>query len=176
MCIPLRSNGVWCVSFLRMLQAMGGDVSNYEIALSLGVRHPDIDPAQITREFGLQPGHAWRDGQYRLDESSAPLGGTHKGSYWFCQLAPRPMFPGERTVVEGELTRILHMLRKSIVFLQGLHYSGGATELCVTIFAHGDFRLELLPEEAALLGRLGVALSIEIKPYPATTAPAAATQ
>ena len=155
---------------------MGGDVSNYEIALSLGVRHPDMDPARITREFGLQPGHTWCNGQERRDESGTPLDSTHKGSYWFCQIAPRPMFPSERIVMEGELTRVLHMLHKSIVFLQGLHHSGGATELCITIYAHGDFRIELLPEEAALLGRLGVALTVEIKPYPATTTQAAVRQ
>jgi len=148
-------------------------MSDYEIALSLGVRHPDIDPAQITRELGLQPGHEWRKGQERLDETGAAMGGTHRSSYWFCEIAPRPTFSGERTAVESELSRVLHMLRKSIVFLQGLHYSGGATELCVTIFAHGDFRIELLPEEAALLGRLGVAMTIEIKPYPATAIAAA---
>src|SRR4051812_5291495 len=130
-------------------------MSDYEIALSLGVRHPDIDPAQITRELGMQPGHVWRKGQERLDEAGTAMGGTHRSSYWFCEIAPRPTFSGERTAVESELSRVLHMLRKSIVFLQGLHYSGGATELCVTIFAHGDFRIELLPEEAALLGRLG---------------------
>ena len=143
-------------------------MSSYEIALSLGVRHPDIDPEQITREFGLQPGHSWRSGQERLDESGALLGGAYKGTYWFCQLAPRPTFSGERTLLEGELTRVLHLLRKSVVFLQGLHYSGGATELGITIFAHGDFRIELLPEEAALLGRLGVAMTVEIRPYPAS--------
>jgi len=149
---------------------MGGDVSDYEIALSLGVRHPDIDPEQITREFCLQPGHAWRDGQQRVDAAGGSLGGTHRGSYWFCEIGPRPTFPGERTRLEGELTRVLHMLRKSTVFLQGLHYSGGVTELCITIFAHGDFRIELLPEETALLGRLGVAMTFDIKPYPTTAA------
>lgn len=152
------------------------DMSDYEIALSLGVRHPDIDPSQITREFGLQPEHTWRNGQERLDDSGVSLGGSHKGTYWFCQIAPRPMLSGERTVLEGELARVLHMLRKSIVFLQGLHYTGGATELCITIFAHGDFRIDLLPEEAALLGRLGVAMTIEIKPYPTTASKTSPTQ
>jgi hypothetical protein len=148
-------------------------MSDYQIALSLGIRHPDIDPAQITRELGLQPVHVWRNGQERLDEAGTALGGTHRGTYWFCEIAPRPAFSGERTVVESELTRLLHILRKSIVFLQGLHYSGGSTDLCVTIFAHGDFRIELLPEETGLLGRLGVVMTVEIKPYP-MAAPAAA--
>jgi hypothetical protein len=111
----------------------------------------------------------WRKGEERLDETGGFLGGNHRASYWFCEIAPRPKFAGERIDVESELSRVLHMLRKSIVFLQGLNYGGGVTELCITIFAHGDFRIELLPEESALLGRLGVTMTIEIKPYPATT-------
>jgi hypothetical protein len=148
-------------------------MSDYEITMSLGIRHPDIDPAQITRALCLQPEHVWRKGEERLDETGVGLGGNHRASYWFCEIDPRPRFSGERIDVESELARVLHMLRKSIVFLQGLHYGGGVTELCVTIFAHGDFRIALLPEETALLGRLGITLTIEIKPYPAIAATAA---
>ena len=147
-------------------------MSDYEFTMSLGVRHPDIDPAQITRALNLQPGHLWRKGEERLDQAGAVLGGNHRASYWFCEIAPRPKFAEERTDMESELSRVLQMLRKAIVFMQDLHFGGGVTELFVTIFARGDFRLELLPEEAALLGRLGVGMTIEIKPYPATAAPA----
>jgi len=148
-------------------------MSEYDFTMSLGVRHPDIDPARITRELGLEPGHLWRKGDERLDQAGALLRGNHRASYWFCEISPRPKFPGERIGMESELSRILQMLRKSIVFMQDLHYGGGVTELFVTIFARGDFRLELLPEESALLGRLGVAMRIEIKPYPTIAAPAA---
>lgn len=141
-------------------------MSDYEFTMSLGVRHPDIDPARITRALALMPGHVWRKGEERLDEAGAILGGNHRASYWFCEIPPRPRFEGERIGVESELVRVLHMLRKSIVFMQDLHYGGGSTELFVTIFSRGDFRLELLPEEAALLGRLGVAMTIDIKPWP----------
>jgi hypothetical protein len=148
-------------------------MSDYEFTMSLGVRHPDIDPEHITRALNLQPEHVWRKGEERLDQAGGVLGGNHRASYWFCEIAPRPKFQGERIGVEHELSRVLHLLRKSIVFMQDLHYGGGATELFVTIFARGDFRIELLPEEAALLGRLGVAMTIEIKPYPTTTTAAA---
>ncbi len=145
-------------------------MSDYEFTMSLGVRHPDIDPEQITRALGLTPGHLWRKGDERTDQAGTGLGGNHRASYWFCEITPRPKFPGERISMENELSRVLHMLRKAIVFMQDMHYGGGVTELFVTIFARGDFRLELLPEESALLGRLGVGMTIEIKPYPATTA------
>lgn len=149
-------------------------MSDYEFTMSLGVRHPDIDPAQITRALGLQPGHLWRKGDERLDHAGAVMGGNHRASYWFCEIAPRPKFPGERIGLESELSRVLQMLRKAIVFMQDLHYGGGVTELFITIFSRGDFRVELLPEEAALLGRLGVGMTMEIKPYDAAATAAAA--
>jgi hypothetical protein len=141
-------------------------MSDYEFTMSLGVRHPDIDPAQITRALGLEPGHEWRKGDERQDPAGSALGGNHRASYWFCEIVQRPKFPGERASVESELSRVLRVLRKAIVFMQDLHYGGGVTELFITIFARGEFRIEVPPEESALLGRLGVAMTVEIKPYP----------
>jgi hypothetical protein len=138
-------------------------MGQHEFTMSLGVRHPDIDPAQITRALGLQPGHVWRKGEQRLDQSGAALDGSRRESYWLCELTPRPKFSGESVSLGSEISGVLQMLRKSISFMQDLHHGGGATELHVTVFARGDFRIELLPEEAALLGRLGVSIAIEIK-------------
>jgi hypothetical protein len=36
----------------------------------------------------------------------------------------------------------------------------------VSIFAREDFRLDFLAESLSLLGRLGLALALEVKPYP----------
>ncbi len=145
-------------------------LSDYEFTMSLVVRHPDIDPAQITRALALQPDHIWRTGEQRLDEVGTALGGSHRGSYWICEITARPRMEGERPGMGGELSRVLDVLRRSMGFMQDLHHGGGATELVVTIFARGDFHVELLPEESSLLGRLGVAMTINIKPYPARKA------
>ena len=150
-------------------------MSDYEFAMSLGVRHPDIDPAQITRALGLQPGHVWRKGEERRDQAGAALGGSHHASYWFCEISPRPRFTDERIRVESELDRVLNMLRRSVGFMQELHRGGGATELFVTVFARGDLRLEVSPETAALLGRMGVSVTVEVKPYQMTAADQAAS-
>ena len=145
---------------------------DHEFALSLSVRHPDIDPSRITRALGMQPGHVWRKGEQRLDSAGDVLGGSHRASYWLCEIAPRHAFSGERISVEGELSRVLDVLRQSADFMQEMRRGGGESELFVTIFTRGDLRVELLPEAAALLGRMGVAITIEIKPYvpPATEA------
>jgi hypothetical protein len=134
---------------------------DYEFAMSLGVRHPDIDPAQITQALGLQPGHVWSKGEQRTDAAGTALAGNRRASYWLCEIPPFPEGPAS---LESEMSRLVHMLRKSSGFLQDLHYGGGAVELFVTIFARGDFRIELLPDHAALLGRTGITVTIEVKP------------
>jgi hypothetical protein len=134
-----------------------------EFMMSLVVRHPDIDPARITRALGLQPGHVWREGEQRKGAGGKTLAGNHRESYWICEIVARPKFPVEHVRVESELARVLQLLRKSMDFMQDLHHGGGVIELLVTVFARGDFRMELLSEESALLGRMGVSLAIEIK-------------
>lgn len=134
-----------------------------EFMMSLVVRHPDVDPMRITRALGLQPGHVWREGEPRKGPTGDALVGKHRESYWICELVARPKFSVEPARVESELATILQMLRKSMDFLQDLHHGGGVIELLVTVFARGDFRMKLLPDEAALLGRMGVSLTIEIR-------------
>lgn len=150
-------------------------MTDYEFTMSLGIRHPDVDPAQITRTLGLEPQHVWRKGQQRTDHAGDAASGTHRESYWYCEFARRTELSGERSGLESELFRMLDTLRRSIGFMQDLHHSGGATELFVRIFARGDFHIDLFPEEAGLLGRLGVAMSIEVKPYPPGTTVTAAS-
>ena len=143
-------------------------MGQYEFTMSLGVRHPHIDPAQITRALGLQPQHVWRRGDDRRDQAGSVLGGAHRDSYWICDFTQAEELSGERTGVESELARILDTLRRASGFMQELNHGGGAVELFICIFAHSDFRIELLAEEAALLGRLGINVAIEIKPHPPT--------
>lgn len=135
----------------------------HEFTMSLGVRHPSVDPARITHVLGLEPGHVWSKGEQRTGPTGSTLPGNHRESYWICEIAPRVMFPGENVRVEHEVSRLLHRLRRSIDFIQDLQRGGGVTELLITIFARGDFRLELLPEDTTLLGRMGIALSIDVR-------------
>lgn len=135
----------------------------HEFTISLVVRHPSMDPARVTREFGLEPGHVWRNGEPRTGPTGATLPGSHRGSYWVCEIAARPGFPGESIGVDQELSRLLDKLRASTGFIQELQHSGGATELLLTIFPHGDCRMALTPEMSSLLGRMGIALEVEIR-------------
>ena len=37
-------------------------MGNYEFTIALRIRHPNIAPAEVTRNLGIEPLHAWRAG------------------------------------------------------------------------------------------------------------------
>lgn len=147
-------------------------MSDYEFTMSLRIRHPDMDPDLITRTLGLQPQHTWRAGEERKSSAGDVLNGTYRESYWVCGLMPQPKLSTGQVGVESELQHALSTLRRSFDFLQSLQESGGTTEVYINIFAREEFRIDLLAEVSAVLGRLGITMAIEVKPH-STSAPMA---
>ena len=141
-------------------------MSDYEFTMSLRIRHPDVDPAEITSVLGIVPQHTWRAGEPRRDSIGAEVGGTYRESYWMARLMAEPVLASDRVGVESELLRTLAQLRRSCGFLETLKGQGGVTELHVSIFAREEFRVELPPEALQLLGRLGLTIALEVKPHP----------
>ncbi len=150
-------------------------MSDYEFTMSLRIRHPNVDPAQVTRTLGIPPQHTWRAGDTRRDSDGIALEGEYRETFWMGRLMAQPKLASERTGVESEFTKILAQLRKSQDFLESLKEQGGVAELHVSIFAREEFRLEFLPESLALLGRLGLTVAVEVKPHPGSTPPTAAS-
>ncbi len=145
----------------------------YEFTLSLRIRHPSIEPGEITRNLGIEPQHTWRAGDPRRDAAGGELSGTYRESYWVGRLMEKPELAADQVGVESEVLRTLALLRRSFGFLVTLKAEGGLAELHVSIFARGDFSLEFLPESLSLLGRLGLTVAVEVKTQPIElTAPA----
>jgi uncharacterized protein DUF4279 len=139
-------------------------MANYEFMVSLRIRHPRIDPAQITRALGVEPQHTWRAGDLRLDSAGGEMGGIHRESYWMGRLMEQPRLAQDHVSVESEMLHTLGTLRRCFDFLEMLKAESGSAELHVSLYARDEFRLELLPESLALLGRLGLAIALEVKP------------
>jgi hypothetical protein len=144
-------------------------MSAYEFTISLRIRHPRIDPEVITRTLGIEPQYAWRAGEERRESEGGMPGGTYRESLWMCSLMARPELSGDQVGVESELLHALGSLRRSFDFLRSLHDDGGVGELHVSIFAREETRLEFLGETLAVLGRMGLTLTLEINPH--STAP-----
>lgn len=142
-------------------------MSEYEFTISLRVRHPDIDPARITRTLGIEPQHTWKVGDARRDPSGGSLEGVYRESYWVAQLMEQPQLASARVSVESVLLQTLTHLRRSQSFLAHLDAEGGVAQLHISLFARTDFRLELSAQSLALLGQLGLAVALDVHPQPA---------
>jgi hypothetical protein len=76
-----------------------------------------------------------------------------------------PELSSGRSSVESVLLHTLAQLRRSQAFLEQLGTDGGVAELHVSLFARENFRLDLSAETLATLGRLGLAVALEIHPH-----------
>lgn len=147
-------------------------MSDYEFTLSLSIRHPAAVPTDISRTLGIEPQHSWKAGDERRTPAGEVLEGTYRETFWMGRLTPEPQSASDRVSIESALLRTLAQLRKSFDFFADLSRGGGNAELQISILSRDDFRLEFMPESLALLGRLGLTISLSITPY---SSPAATT-
>jgi len=147
-------------------------MSDYEFMMSLRIRHPRIDPAQITRVLGMEAQHTWRAGDLRRDSDGGELGGTHRESYWMGRLMQKPELARDHVSVESQIMHTLGTLRRCFDFLETLKAEGGTAELHISLYAREEFRIEFLPESLGLLGRLGLTVALEVHPNPQVPSPA----
>jgi hypothetical protein len=145
----------------------------------LRVRHPSIDPGEITRVLGLKPAHAWAAGSPRGTE---PARGTHAESYWFAPLGesiwprvsaaavspPAPaagtpwQFPGQTLPLEAFLLSQIRLLAPHKGFFARLSTDGGSCELAVTLSARDRFSVELPPSLLRSLADLNIAITLDV--------------
>ena len=141
-------------------------MSEYEFTLSLRLRHPVIDPSAITQTLGIEPQHTWKAGDPRRDPAGGALQGVYRESYWMGRLVDEPQLSSARVSVESVLLQNLVHLRRSYAFLEQFRAEGGVAELYVSLYAREAFRLELSDESLGLLGRLGLAVALDVHPPP----------
>ena len=146
-------------------------MGKYEFTISLRIRHPRIDPATITAALGIQPQHTWQAGQPRCDAAGVELGGAHHDSYWMGGLMDEPQVSSGTVSVEGVMLKTLSQLRRAQSFLEQLNAEGGVAELLVSLYARDDFRLELPSDAVTLLGRLHLAIALDVHPHSVLKAP-----
>jgi hypothetical protein len=141
-------------------------MSEYEFTISLRIRHPGVDPSSITQALAIKPQHTWKAGDRRRGAGGEELDGVYRESYWMGRLMDEPQLSSSRLSVETVLLRTLAQLRRAEHFLRQLDTDGGVAELYVSLFAREDFRLELSAQTLTLLGRLGLAVALDVHPQP----------
>lgn len=149
-------------------------MSDYEFTASLRIRHATMDPAMITAALGIQPQHTWRAGEPRCDPAGTELGGEHRDSYWMGRLTDGPQLSSDNSV-EAVVLKTLNHLRRAQSFLDQLHAEGGVAELLVSLYTRDDFRLELSPDSLTSLGRLHLAVALDVHPQSPLMVPLSTT-
>jgi len=139
----------------------------------LRVRHPSIDPGEITRELGLEPAHAWAAGSPRGESAAAR--GAHVQSYWFAPLGESvwqrataghadsgPLGRAWAPPLEAFLLSQIRLLAPHRGFFARLSTEGGSCELAVTLSARERFSVELPPGLLRSLAELNIAFTLDV--------------
>jgi len=105
--------------------------------LSLRIRHPSMDPADLSREFKIEAEHCFRAGDPRRHRSGVAPASVHAESYWLGAIDPS-QWPGDILSFPGvaRLQMAQEQLRASAT-----NSFGWALSLCATWFLHSHAEL-----------------------------------
>jgi hypothetical protein len=123
----------------------------------LRIRHPSLDPDEITAQLGLVPEHQWKAG----DERPATDGprGHYAESYWVAPVQ-FPVQGEDHPYLESTLALAAAILKRQKAIWDPVR-SEGQAELLVTLYSKGDADINLSTEVMSMLGGIGLSISIE---------------
>jgi hypothetical protein len=156
----------------------GMPMSPDDFSVTLRIRHPSIDPSELSRRLGLEPQHAWRAGDRRRGDDGEPRDGTYRETYWVGLLPPGPPFGplfGRRgplavgiaeSFAHPQPTMLFSLLRmkRDAAFWRELVAQGGTIECQLRVQKAGRFDLELSHALLVALVELRITLSVEVDP------------
>jgi Domain of unknown function (DUF4279) len=136
-------------------------MNSYQYDISLRVRHPSLDPAEITSALGLNPSRSWRAGEVRTTPKGNPLEARYSNSYWVVQLGKGGWPDKTLAAVVNEL---LDQLAPHQGLFQRIRAEGGTVEFFVGWLFEGNsgdvFDCDLL----ARMADLKIDLSLDVYP------------
>ncbi|HEX7418186.1 MAG TPA: DUF4279 domain-containing protein [Steroidobacteraceae bacterium] len=139
-------------------------MNTYEFTVSLRIRHPSLDPAEITRGLEMEPKNAWKAGAPRRTPGDEPLHGTYRETYWSAPLGEDSWRRSSPIALEPFLLNHLRLLGVHADFLKQLITDGGSCELFVGLAGRGEFGLEMPPSLLRLLADVHCTLTFDIYP------------
>jgi hypothetical protein len=150
--------------------------------LSLRIRHPSMDPADLSREFKIEAEHFFRAGDPRPHRSGIAPASVHAESYWLGAIDPS-RWPGDILSFPGHprLQNVHEHLRSSATnsfgwalslcatwffhshaeALRRIRSDGGQISLLVALSAGEVGSFSLAPEVSRAFGELGITVEFE---------------
>jgi hypothetical protein len=149
--------------------------------LSLRIRHPSIDPEEISKGLGIEPEHTFRAGQPRHSKSGVAPATVHTESYWLAPLSPASWFgsvPFElpnvlisQNMIDAAVARNLawalglcatRFHKAHAALLRTICSEGGEISLLVTLSATAANPFNIPPQVSRMFGEMGITLEFEL--------------
>ena len=133
----------------------------YRYKISLRLRHPSLDPAEITSALQRDPFRSWPAGEPRTTPRGTPLEGRNRDSYWTAN-AIEGGWPDKGLAVA--IRELLDQLVPHKDFLDRIRSEGGNVALFVGWFLEGQCGDELDCDLLARMADLKINLSLNLYP------------
>ena len=159
-------------------------MSPHEYSIALRIRHPSIDPNEITRHLGFIPQHEWRAGEPREMGADEIGSSTHLETYWLGLLPTRELAPSlahgplatvalikqaltafKRSAIHPLQFRLyltLLKMKRDAAFWREFAEQGGTVECLLQVHETDRFQLDLSPTLLLAFVELKIPLSIEV--------------
>ena len=152
---------------------------SYPFQLSLRIRHPSIDPEEISRRLGIDAEHSFRAGEPR-DAGRSTVAPVHAESYWLGTLEPASLLLGtafdlgaqplpeiSSAIAFGVLDTTLTVLTGTVLvqhrdFFHQLQSEGGEVRLIVALSARKARGFTLTPHLGRALSNLRIPVDFEL--------------
>lgn len=122
------------------------------------IRHPSIDPGELTRRLGVKPDQFWKIGELRTLPNGRVLKTRNRDSFW----SRSEKYEGKSRTFFDKVDRLASRLKRHKAFLDRITATSGKCEIYIQL--HGDKNVgdTLSPETLALLADLNIFLSVEV--------------
>jgi hypothetical protein len=153
---------------------------SYPFQLSLRIRHPSIDPEQVSRQLGIDAEYSFRAGEPR-EAGRGTVTPVHGESYWLATLDPATLLlgttfdlglipavnPQTHAMALGALDSALIVLTSSVLrrhaeFFRRLQSEGGEVRLIVAVSARKARGFTLTPHLGKALSDLRIPVDFEL--------------
>ena len=130
-----------------------------KFAIVLMIKHPDMDPARISMELGLQPWHSWKACEPRVTPFGKRLPGVNPTSYW----VSREEVTGKRLFFENVL-ELVGRLEPSSKLIAEIVDGGGFVSITVQLPGERNIGDSMDWPGLARIAALKIELGIEVFP------------
>jgi hypothetical protein len=151
--------------------------------LSLRIRHPSLDPLELSRELGIEPVHCFRAGDPRSSRSGIAPASVHRESYWLGALNAAARWPADllstgsrllekvqeqfgaasaRTLGAALSLSVRQFFTAHAERLRRIQHEGGQVSLLVAVSPEEVSGFSLTPDVTRVLGELGVSIEFEL--------------